>query len=301
MNKKNDSLSIILGLTIIFFWGISFVAIKVVVSVIPPITMATLRFIISWIILWIFSRLTVKDRKLPKKAKFLSAMGGLWGITIYFMFENFGVSFTTPSQASILIATVPIFTIIIADISRRKASSFMLYLMSFLSLMGVTIIIASNGFELKGDALGDLLVLGAAISWGMYTLYINKLVNYDNLLTTVEMTKWGLIFLILFSIIEISIERPNLATFLRPDVILWLLFLGILCSGFGYLMWNYAVRSLGSRTSSNFIYLIPVVSVLADTMILKNIPSVWIYIGGAITMVGIIFGERLGRKEEIIL
>ncbi|MGC8544706.1 DMT family transporter [Athalassotoga sp.] len=301
MNTKNDNLSIILGLTIIFFWGISFVAIKVVVSVIPPITMATLRFIISWIILWVFSRLTVKDRKLPKKAKFLSAMAGLWGITIYFVFENFGVSFTTPSQASILIATVPIFTIIIADISRRKASSFMLYLMSFLSLAGVTIIIASNGFELKGDALGDLLVLGAAISWGMYTLYINKLENYDNLLTTVEMTKWGLIFLIPFSIIEISVERPNVATFLRPDVILWLLFLGTLCSGFGYLIWNYAVRSLGSRTSSNFIYLIPVVSVLADTMILKNIPSVWIYIGGAITMVGVILGERLGKKEEIIL
>lgn len=300
MSTKNDNLSIILGLTVIFFWGISFVAIKVVVSVIPPITMATLRFIISWIILWIFSRLTVKDRKLPKKAKFLSAMAGLWGITIYFVFENFGVSFTTPSQASILIATVPIFTIIIADISRRKTSSFMLYLMSFLSLAGVSMIIASNGFELKGDALGDLLVLGAAISWGMYTLYINKLENYDNLLTTVEMTKWGLIFLIPFSIIEISLERPNVTTFLRPDVILWLLFLGTLCSGFGYLIWNYAVRSLGSRTSSNFIYLIPVVSVLADTMILKNIPSVWIYIGGAITMLGVILGERIGRKEEII-
>ncbi len=301
MSTKNDVRSITLGLLVIFFWGISFVAIKIVVSVIPPITMATLRFAISWFILWLFSRLTLKERKLPKKAKWLSILAGIWGITIYFMFENFGVSFTTPSQTSILIATVPIFTIIIADISRKKSSSFMLYFMSFVSLAGVSVIIVSNGFELKGDALGDLLVLGAAISWGMYTLYINKLFNYDNLLTTVEMTKWGLIFLIPFSIIELSIERPDITTFFRIDVILWLIFLGALCSGFGYLIWNYAVRSLGSRTSSSFIYLIPVVSVLADTMILKNIPSIWIYIGGVITMIGVILGEKIGKKEEVII
>ncbi len=301
MKTRNDNLSIILGLTVIFFWGISFVAIKVVVSVIPPITMATLRFLISFAILYVFSKILNKGEKLPKKAKMLSALAGVWGITIYFIFENFGVKFTTPSQASILIATVPIFTIIVMDIARKKLSSMWLYIFSIVSFVGVSILILSNGFDMRGDALGDILVLGAAISWAMYTLYIDKLGGYDNLLTTVEMTKWGLIFLIPFSIIEISIEKPNLTTFFKADVILWLIFLGTLCSGFGYLMWNYAVRSIGSRTSSNLIYLIPVVSVLADAMILKNVPSIWIYIGGAITMVGVILGERIGRKEEVIL
>lgn len=301
MDTKNSNLSVILGLAVIFFWGISFVAIKVVVSVIPPITMATLRFAISWAILWLFSRLTIKERKLPKKAKWLSALAGIWGITIYFIFENFGVSFTTPSQASLLIATVPIFTVIIADISRKKVSSALLYVMSIVSLVGVAIIIISNGLELRGDVLGDILMLGAAISWGIYTLYVDKLSGYDNLLTTVEMTKWGLIFLIPFSIIELSVEKPNIASFFNPDIILWLFFLGTLCSGFGYLIWNYTVRTLGSRTSSSLIYLIPVVSIIADTLILKNIPSIWLYVGGAITMAGVILGERIGRKEEVIL
>jgi drug/metabolite transporter (DMT)-like permease len=290
---------IFLALLVIFFWGISFVAIKIVVDVIPPITMATLRFTISWLILWLFARITIKERKLPSKAKRLSILAGLWGITFYFIFENFGVNFTTPSQASLLISTVPIFTIIIADIVRRKSSSVRLYLMSFLSLVGVSIIIFSNGFDLRGDTLGDLLILGAAVTWGMYTLYVDKLSEYDNLLTTVEMTKWGLIFLIPFAAVEMIMERPDPLKFIKPDVVLWLLFLGILCSGFGYFIWNYSVRVLGSRTSSNFIYLIPVVSVISDSLILKNIPSIWLYIGGGITMIGVIFGEREGRKEEI--
>ncbi|BBJ28416.1 DMT family transporter [Athalassotoga saccharophila] len=299
MNTKNNTLNVSLALLVIFFWGISFVAIKVVVSVIPPITMALFRFMISFLILWIFSKIRPNGQKLTRKAKALSALAGLWGITIYFIFENFGVNFTTPAQASILIATVPIFTILIMDVSRKKMSGILLYVMSFLSLIGVSIIILSNGFDFRGDVIGDLLVLVAAISWGMYTLYVEKLSGYDNLLTTVEMTKWGLIFLIPFSAVEMYIRKPNVLSFFRPDVILWLLFLGTLCSGFGYLIWNYAVRTVGSRTTSNFIYLIPVVSVIADAAILRNIPSVWLYIGGGVTMVGVIAGERLGRKEEL--
>ncbi|HEU23919.1 MAG: hypothetical protein C0176_07210 [Mesoaciditoga sp.] len=300
MNTKNNAVSISLALLVIFFWGISFVAIKVVVSVIPPITMALFRFMISFFILWIFSKIKPNGQKLPKKAKVLSMLAGLWGITIYFIFENFGVNFTTPAQASILIATVPIFTIFIMDVSRKKMSDILLYVMSFISLIGVSIIILSNGFDFRGDVIGDLLVLVAAISWGMYTLYIEKLSGYDNLMTTVEMTKWGLIFLIPFSAVEMYIRRPDVLSFFRTDVILWLLFLGTLCSGFGYLIWNYAVRTAGSRTTSNFIYLIPVVSVIADAVILRNIPSLWLYIGGGVTMVGVIVGERLGRKEELI-
>jgi len=300
VNTKNNAVSVSLALLVIFFWGISFVAIKVVVSVIPPITMALFRFMISFFILWIFSKIKPNGQKLPKKAKVLSMLAGLWGITIYFIFENFGVNFTTPAQASILIATVPIFTIFIMDVSRKKMSGILLYVMSFTSLIGVSIIILSNGFDFRGDVIGDLLVLVAAISWGMYTLYIEKLSGYDNLMTTVEMTKWGLIFLIPFSAVEMYIRRPDVLSFFRTDVILWLLFLGTLCSGFGYLIWNYAVRTAGSRTTSNFIYLIPVVSVIADAVILRNIPSLWLYIGGGVTMVGVIVGERLGRKEELI-
>jgi len=218
---------------------------------------------------------------------------------VYFIFENFGVHFTTPSQASLLISTVPIFTIAIADIHRKKKSNWKLYAMSFLSLVGVAIIILSNGFEFKLGIMGDSLILFAAFSWGMYTLYVNKLEKYDNFLITLEMTKWGLIFLIPLSAIEMIVEQPNVVNFLHPDILVWLLFLGILCSGFGYVMWNYAIKSLGSRTSSNFIYIIPLVSIIADSLMLKNVPTMGIYIGGTFVMIGVILGERFARIEEI--
>lgn len=281
----------------VFFWGISFVAIKIVVGVIPPITMAVLRFCISWLILWAFSKFTIRNKiSLSRKAKWLSILAGLWGITLCFIFENVGVNYTTPAQASILISTMPIFTIVITDFFKRKISSLKLYMMSLVALIGVVVVVLSNGFNIGGDVFGDILILIAAFSWGMYTFYIDKLSGYDNLVTTIEMTKWGVIFLIPFSVVEIILRHGEFVP-IKVDVLLWLLFLAVLCSGFGYLIWNYVIRTIGPRSAANLIYLVPLISVISDFLILGNIPSLWFYVGGLILMIGVILGERFSRKE----
>lgn len=281
----------------VFFWGISFVAIKIVVGVIPPITMAVLRFCISWLILWAFSKFTIRNKiSLSRKAKWLSILAGLWGITLCFIFENVGVNYTTPAQASILISTMPIFTIVITDFFKRKISSLKLYMMSLVALIGVVVVVLSNGFNIGGDVFGDILILIAAFSWGMYTFYIDKLSGYDNLVTTIEMTKWGVIFLIPFSVVEIILRHGEFVP-IKVDVVLWLLFLAVLCSGFGYLIWNYVIRTIGPRSAANLIYLVPLISVISDFLILGNIPSLWFYVGGLILMIGVILGERFSRKE----
>lgn len=281
----------------VFFWGISFVAIKIVVGVIPPITMAVLRFCISWLILWAFSKFTIRNKiSLSRKAKWLSILAGLWGITLCFIFENVGVNYTTPAQASILISTMPIFTIVITDFFKRKISSLKLYMMSLVALIGVFVVVLSNGFNIGGDVFGDILILIAAFSWGMYTFYIDKLSGYDNLVTTIEMTKWGVIFLIPFSLVEIILRHGEFVP-IKVDVMLWLLFLAALCSGFGYLIWNYVIRTIGPRSAANLIYLVPLISVISDFLILGNMPSLWFYVGGLILMIGVILGERFSRKE----
>ncbi len=295
-----NKLAFLLSILTILFWGISFVATKVVVKEIPPITLATLRFFISFFILAIAMLLSSKKKtNLSKIEKKHAALAGFWGVTMYFIFENLGVKFTTPSQASLLISAVPIFTIVIADVQRRKKSSIVLYLMSFVSLFGVALIVFSEGFKFNYGMLGDILILFAAFSWGMYTLYVDKLEKADNLASTLEMTKWGLLFLTPFSLIEVIVEKPNFSQFIRADIVLWLLFLGILCSGFGYLMWNYGVKILGSRTTSIFLYLIPLVSISADSIMLKNPPTISIYIGGTLIILGVILGKKSAKKEDV--
>ncbi len=283
----------------VFFWGISFVATKVVVKEIPPITLAVLRFSISLLLLEVIVSSSRRRESFSKKERKNAILGGFWGVSMYFIFENAGVKFTTPSQASLLISSVPIFTIMIQDIQRKRRSSSLLYLMSFISFFGVAFIVFANGLKFNYSMLGDLFILLAAISWGMYTLYVDKLEDTDNLFSTLEITKWGLIFLLPFSMVEFVKVKPNLSSFIQPDLLLMILFLGILCSGLGYVTWNYAIRVLGSRTTNNLLYLIPLVSVVADSVMLKNPPSLSVYVGGGLIMFGVVMGEKLARKEDI--
>ncbi len=163
-------------------------ATKVVVKEIPPITLATFRFLISLLVLKIVVQTSSKKTKLSKEERKNAILAGFWGVTMYFIFENMGVKFTTPSQASLIISSVPIFTIIIQDVQRKKASSFRLYLLSFVSLVGVALIVFSHGLTFSYGMVGDAFILIAAFSWGMYTLYVNKLERADNLLSTLAMT-----------------------------------------------------------------------------------------------------------------
>jgi drug/metabolite transporter (DMT)-like permease len=283
----------------IFFWGISFVATKVAVKEISPITLATIRFLLSFVILKIIFRISRKDSNLSREDRKNAIFAGFWGVTMYFIFENVGVKFTTPSQASLLISTVPIFTMVIQDVQRRKLSSLLSYLLSFVSLLGVALIVFSNGVEFNYGMMGNIFELLAAFSWGMYTLYVDKLGKTDNFLSTVEMTKWGMFFLFPFSIAEYSIAKPKLSYMFQPNVFLWILFLGIVCSGLGYVMWNHGIKTLGSRTTSNLLYLIPLVSVIADSWMLKNPPSLIVYLGGGLIMFGVIVGEKLATREAL--
>ena len=292
-------MALFLALITIFFWGISFVATKVVVKEIPPITLATFRFLISLLVLKIVVQASSKKPKLSKEERKNAILAGFWGITMYFIFENMGVKFTTPSQASLLISSVPIFTIIIQDVQRKRMSSLMLYLLSFVSLTGVSLIVFSRGLTFNYSMVGDAFILIAAFSWGMYTLYVDKLEKADNIVSTLAMTKWGFIFLIPFSTIEYLIVKPHLLYVFRPDILLWFLFLGVLCSGLGYVTWNHGIKTLGSRTTNNLLYLIPVVSVAADSLMLKNSPPFIVYIGGALIMFGVIRGEKLARREDL--
>jgi len=102
--------------------------------------------------------------------------------------------------------------------------------------------------------------------------------------------------LIPFSLVEIILRHGEFVP-IKVDVVLWLLFLAALCSGFGYLIWNYVIRTIGPRSAANLIYLVPLISVISDFLILGNMPSLWFYVGGLILMIGVILGERFSRKE----
>jgi len=258
-------------------WGISFIATRVVVNSIPPLTAALIRFMIASLTLVILSRGKIKDF-LSKDVIF----AGFWGVTAYFVFENSGLVFTYPTNASLIISSAPILYTIFSHLIQKRKTTMKEYLASFLAFTGVAIIILNGRFILKLNPFGDFLMLGAALSWVFYTYHIDRIKDGDSLSIIVSITIWGSIFLIPFSIFE---KKNDLS--LDFKTLISLLYLSIVCSGIAYFFWNTGIKRINPRYTTNTIYFIPLVTSVADSIILKNFPNFYTVLGGLTVLSGL--------------
>jgi len=286
-NKQKALLSII---ACVLFWGFSFVSTKIAIEVFPPVSLAMLRFAIALVFLYFIKLKLAPEEKLRVKDIPLLFGAGLTGVTLYFIFENNGISLVSASEASIAVSIIPALTMItekiIEKIKKQKDNlsqiSARQYLGCFISIAGVWLV-AGVSFAISGNLLGYIFMTGAAFSWVAYSFLTRPLFKHCSRIYIVFwQTVAGFIFFIPFSIMEFSNwGRPN------AEVIIHLLFLAILCSALGYWMYVRALETLGLSICAIFINLIPVVTVIAGFFILGDRLTLLQWVGAALVIFGV--------------
>jgi len=262
----------------VLFWGISFIATKVVVESFNPLPAAFLRFAIAVTFLIL---VTKKPLKLDLFS-FPLIMAGAWGVTLHFIFENFSLTYTFPTNTSLIVSTVPIFHLIFSHFIQRKKTTHLHYIGSITAFTGISLVIL-NGRILRLNPLGDILAFGAALSWVIYTYYVEKLDNADSISSTIGILIWGTVFLFPLSLLQ----HWELKKIFQPDVLLSMLYLGLVCSGLAYFLWNLGIKKLGARYTTNTIYFIPVVTAICEPILLKKLPSVMVLVGTGLAITGL--------------
>ncbi len=275
------------------FWGVSFVATGLVVEKVPPFTAAAIRFLIAWVVLFLINR---KKTGLPGKELFFA---GFWGVAMYFLFENAALKFTSPTNTSLIISTIPLINLFYLKIFHKQKIGLFNYIGSIVSFAGVAIIILNGVIVLKLNPLGDLLVFGAAISWIMYTHYfmsiqkfMEKKENVPMISATREITFYGFVSLIPFALFELINTPFDFSVFLfDQSVLTGTLYLGIICSSIGYMFWNKAIQHLGARYVTNAIYALPLITAFAEVIIMNKIPNSYLIAGGGMVVAGLFLAE----------
>jgi len=266
-------------------WGMSFVATKFVVSVFAPFPAALYRFTIALIVLLPFT----KKRKIWDINAFWA---GFWGITMYFVFENTALIYTAPTNASVIVSSAPIMYTLFTHIFHKKRTTKSHYIGSVVAFTGVALVVF-NGRLQKLNPIGDMLAFGAAISWVLYTYYVVKMEKNDGVDGIFSLTFWGVVTLLPFSFFQdmsIRIEGKSLIS---------LIYLGVLCSAVGYLIWNKSMTLIGDRSTTNFIYFIPVVTIISESIIINSQLTLYNILGTFMLIMGLyIFerGERYGKE-----
>lgn len=291
----------LIGLLTIFitsvFWGLSFVSLKITIAVIPPMTLALLRFLIACVVLFLVLKRVEPDSRLLKQDIPLMALSGMLGVTAYYYFQNNGVTLTTASAASMILAVIPILTILGDFLIFKAKLSLVKCLSVLLSVGGVYIIVASPEQQSSQGLLGNILMLGAALSWVGYTMMTKPLTTrYSGLAVVTYQTLFGTLFLVPFVFFESFSWQV-----IDVGILLHLLYLGVICSALANYFYVSAMDVLGISSVSLFINLIPVVSVLGGVVVLHEAVSGLQMLGGCVIVLAVFISNcNIGRQQDAV-
>ena len=158
-------------------------------------------------------------------------------------------------------------------------------------------LISFNGASLHLNPLGDLLALLAAFLWACYSV-LTKIISgygYHTILTTRRVFFYGVLFMI--PALFFFDFRLDIARFAAPVHLLNILFLGLGASALCFVTWNFAVKLLGAVRTSIYIYLVPVITVAASVLILRE-PFTWATgVGTILTLAGLLLSEKKTAKK----
>ncbi len=205
------------------------------------------------------------------------------GIVLYMVLENTGLRYTQASTASMLVASIPVFVLLVDTVKRRTRLPWGQTSAVIVSLVGVWLVLFNGAWpRLKSANLwGNLLVLGAMASWIGYTFLGKKL---SDRFSSLQQTTFQTLFAVLLYLPFVIGEGGGFHG-LSGTGVAELAFLGVFCSGLAYVGFLYALKELGPVLPSAFLNLIPVVTVLTALFVLKEVPSIF-QAGGMVLIVG---------------
>ena len=281
MKKRKAYLLLLLTILI---WGTTFIATKVLLREVAPLTLTLLRFLIAFIALVPFA--VRQGFKLRDVFKPTFLLFGLTGTTLYYSLQNLGMSYTSVSSTSLILSIVPVLTAVFAVIFLKERLSRLRIVGIVLVTIGMVLVAVSSASDSAGSnpLLGNILIFCSALAWAIYTIQGRKMVSsYPALVMTTASTGAGILFIIPFTVWEVFTSGlPHFSLVGIAD----LLYLGLAASALTMFLWNYALHSLPASVASTYINLVPIIGVASAYLLGENPPVLQI-IGGVLAILGV--------------
>ncbi len=282
-----DHLAALLTISI---WATTYISTKILLEAFRPIEILVFRFIMGYLVLVLICPKKLKTKNLMQEITFVAA--GFCGICLYYLLENIALTYTMASNVGVIISIAPFFTAVLAHFLVKKEGKLTSFFIMgfFVAMLGIGFI-SFNGVKMEINPIGDMLAVLAAIVWALYSLLTRKIseFGYSVILSTRRTFFYGILFMIptlLWTDFTFGIERFSNMTYL-----LNLIYLGAGASALCFVTWNYAVKKLGAVKTSVYIYLVPVITVITSSIILKEKLTVLSVIGTIFTMAGLFLSE----------
>ena len=274
-------------------FGGTFVATKVALRGFEPLLIALLRFAVAGAILWLVWRRRGGRERVARAELARLALLGFVSLTVYFAFENIGIAHTSASAAAILIATIPIFVLVIGALTGRERSSAGQWLGVGLSFAGVVALVELCGRGAGGATLGgDLLVLAASLAGATYTVMARRLlVTRSALFVTAWQNLFGALFMAPLAAAVAAFVGVRTPTIAASAGVLYLALLG---SVVAYLLLNYGLRFVPAPRASAYTNIVPVIAVGVAYVVLGERFALGQALAAVVVLAGVVLVNRAG-------
>jgi drug/metabolite transporter (DMT)-like permease len=277
------------------FWGMSFVWTRQLLDYFSPITIITLRLVLSSFFLVVFSFVIGRLKTIKRNDIKWFFLLAFFQPFLYFILEGYGIQATSASFAAIIIATIPLFTPLGAWLVLKERITVMNFIGLFISFGGVALIIFNDTYGIAFSFIGFLILLGAVISAVGYMLVLKKLTgNYNSFTIATWQNVTGIVLFLPFFL---SMSLPEFQGLQITKAIVWpLVALAILASSLAFIFNTYGVRELGPSKASAFTNSVPVFTVVFAFLLL-NEPIGWVKVTGMATViVGLVLAQQSKKR-----
>lgn len=284
----------------IFFWALAFPVIKIGLNELSAVNLTIMR-LFTVCLIFLFCTIFIKKKLSPLQKKDIIPLFllGFFGIVVYHLGLNYGELYISASAASLIIATIPLFTIILSVLFLKETITRYILLGFFFSFVGILIIsfFGTPGITIEITYIsGALAVLIASLMGAVYTTAgKNFLQRYSPLSLTIYAFLLGSLGLIPFISSSLFSEVTNLSGIGWGSV----LFLALFPTVISYYLWYVALNIKKASELSLYLYAMPVVSTTVSTLFFNESITYLFIVGGVLVLLGLYIVNTYNSKKTL--
>lgn len=266
-------------------WGGMFVAVKLVVDLIPPIPLVWFRYLIAFIVLSVVVIYQGINLKIDKKDIFLLISIGVIGHTISIVTQEYGTMYSSAQMGSVVTSATPAFMLIFAIWLLNEKLTLRKILSVILATVGVIMIAGIDNMNFDRQ-LGVLFSTIAALTWALMSVMLKLIPSkYPPLLINFYAVITGIICLMPFNLSNLD-ELPW-QEILNPIPIGAVVYLGGISTAGAFLLWNKGLLLMEAGASGLFFFFQPIVGTFLGWLILDEQITLSFWLGSILIFIGV--------------
>jgi drug/metabolite transporter (DMT)-like permease len=262
-SPQNNQLKALIALVVLScVWGITWVLSKQALAYAPPFAFAAERCIGGAFALLVVLRIT--GRRLTLTAPKQTIAISLVQVSGFMIFQTCALVIGGPGKTSVLIFTMPIWTLILARMVLGEKLRGLQWVAAVSTLTGLLFIISP--WNLQGNVLGDCLGVGAAMCWAGGTILVKRF-RANHTVDLINLTTWQMLIGSL-PLIILALVLPEHPTQWTSHYIVLLCVISLISTSLGWWLWIYILDSLPAWEASLSVLGTPVIAIVSSTLML---------------------------------